>query len=393
MRSRPPGRPTGLPRILAFALLLSGCSAGNEQPAPPVAEVEAMTVRAQDVPNIVEVPGRVEAVRTAEVRARVNGIVQRRLYEEGSRVSAGAVLFRIDPSELNASLSAVQATLARARAEESNARRDVTRYQGLIRERAISQQEYDTAVARLRTAEADVAQAQAQVRSSRLNLGYASVTAPISGQAGRAQVTEGALVSAAEGTLLTRIEQIDPVYVNFSQSSSNLLGVRRAIASGQLRVPPLERIPVQLTLEDGSDYGIAGHVDFLELTVNEQTGTSALRAEFPNPANLLLPGQFVRARIIAGTRPDGILVPQRAVQLSADGASVMVLDKNDTPEQRRVELGSLSGKAWIIRSGLRSGERIIVNGLQKVRPGQRVRVVGAPARAEPAARPGGPAGK
>lgn len=360
-------------------LLLAACSE-EAPPAPPPPEVEVVTVATQPVPNMIELPGRVQAVRTAEVRARVDGIVQRRLYEEGSDVRAGQPLFAIDPRELRAQLSAVQATLARAQANAANAQQDVNRYKGLIADQAISKQEYDAAVARLRSAQADVAQARAQVESARLSLSYTTVNAPIGGRAGRAQVTEGALVSAAAGTLLTTIEQIDPIYVNFAQSSADLLELRRDITSGRLSMPTLERIPVRLQLEDGTSYGIAGHIDFLDLAIDEATGTAALRAEFPNPGRLLLPGQFVRARIEAGTKADGIVVPQRAVKMTQQGGTVMVVGPRNIVEARSIRLGDLRGGNWVVLAGLEPGEKVIVNGLQKVQPGRPVRIA-APAKA------------
>lgn len=369
--------------LLAGLLALGACSAPTPPPPPPP-EVDVITVTDQAVPYIVQLPGRVQAVRTAEVRARVDGIVQRRLYEEGSDVRAGQPLFSIDPRALRSSLNAVQATLARAQANAANAQQDVSRYQGLLEGQAISKQEYDAAVARLRSAQADVAQARAQVESARLSLSYTTVTAPIAGRAGRAQVTEGALVSASGGTLLTTIEQVGSVYINFSQSSSDLLAVRRELSSGQLTLPSLDRVPVSLQLEDGTTYGITGHIDFLDLAINEETGTAALRAEFANPGRVLLPGQFVRARIEAGTKAHGIMVPQRAVKVSAEGGTVMVVGERDLAEIRQVRLGALSGTNWIVMSGLKPGERVIVNGLQKVQPGKAVRVSkGAPKPAQP----------
>lgn len=368
--------PTPWAIAVLTSVILIGCSANPVQPPPPP-EVEITTVAYRPIANVVELPGRVQAVRTAEVRARVDGIVQQRLFEEGSDVAAGQPLFAIDPRELRASLSAVQASLARARANAANAEQDVNRYQPLLEDQAISKQEYDAAVARLRTARADVAQAAAQVESARLSLGYTTVTAPISGRAGRAQVTEGALVSASAGTLLTAIEQINPIYVNFAQSSSAVLAIRREIASGRLQVPRFERVRVQLELEDGTTYGITGHLNFLDLALDEATGTAALRAEFPNPARLLLPGQFVRARILAGTQPEGIAIPQRAVAVSQQGGTVFVVNSKNIAEVRPVVLGDLQEANWIIRSGLKPGDRVIVSGLQKVQPGKPVRI-GAP---------------
>jgi membrane fusion protein (multidrug efflux system) len=373
------------PACLSLLLLAAACS--QEAPtAPPAAEVEVATVRSGTIDNVIELPGRVQAVRTAEVRARVTGIVARQLYAEGSDVRAGQPLFAIDPRELQASLSAAQAQAQRAVATARNARQDVERYRPLLRDQAISKQEYDAAVARLGQAEADVLQADAQVASARLNLGYATVIAPISGRAGRAQVTEGALVTAGEGTLLTVIEQMNPVFVNFSQASSDVIAIRRDIASGALKVPGIGRTRVQLILEDGTTYAQEGLLDFLDLAFDESTGAAALRAEFPNPGAVLLPGQFVRARVFAGVLPGAILVPQRAVQMGPRGGSVTVVTADSKAEARSVQLGELRGSDWVVRSGLKAGERVIVEGLQKVQPGRPVRIAGAgPAASAPKA--------
>jgi membrane fusion protein (multidrug efflux system) len=355
--------------------LIAACSSSTPATTPPPPEVRVIAVASQPLRNVVEVPGRLQAIRTAEVRARVNGIVQRRLYGEGSDVRAGQALFAIDPRELRAQLSAARAAQARAEATAANAKQDVTRYQGLVPQKALSQQEYDAAIARLRTAEADVAQSRAQVEAAQLNLNYATVTAPIAGRAGRAEVTEGALVSATSATLLTRIEQIDPIYANFSQSSSDLLAVRKEVAAGTLAVPALREIPARLVLEDGSVYPSTGHLNFFDLAIDEATGTTALRAEFPNPNRVLLPGQFARVRIEAGVRPRALLIPQRAVTVAPSGASVMVVGAKNVVERRSVTLGELQAGAWVIASGLVPGDRVIVDGLQKVQAGQAVRVV------------------
>ena len=343
-----------------------------------------MTVAAQPVTNVIELPGRLQAIRTAEVRARVDGIVQRRLYTEGTDVQAGQALFAIDPRQMRAQLNSAEAALARAEATAANATQDVARYKGLVAQLALSQQEYDAAVARQRTAQADVAQAQAQASAARLNLSYSTVTAPISGRAGRAEVTEGALVSAGGTTLLTKIEQIDPIYANFSQSSSDVMALRNKVNSGVIKVPALGRIPVTLVLEDGSAYKHPGHLDFLDLSIDEATGTAALRAEFPNPERSLLPGQFVRAQIEAGVQANGLLIPQRAVTITPQGATVLVVGAKDIVEARPVKVGALQGGSWAIQSGLTAGERIIVDGLQKAQPGQPVRVAAATPAPPPA---------
>lgn len=354
-------------------LLLGGC--GTDTPtAPPPPEVSVIVAQPQSIDNIAEAPGRVQAVRSAQVRARVDGIVQRRLYNEGSDVTSGQELFIIDPRELRANLNAVEASLMRAEATAANAAQDVDRYRGLVEDQAISKQEYDAAVARLRTAQADVAETRAQLESAQLSLGYTRVAAPIAGQAGRAQVTEGALVSASAATLLTTIEQLDPIYVNFSQSSSDLLRIRREIAQGRLKVPSLGRVAVQLVLEDGSEYAPAGHLDFLALSIDEATGTAAIRAEFPNPQRILLPGQFVRARIQAGVRPNVFVLPQRAVTLSARGASVMIAGDDNVVVNREIKVGDLQGGSWIVLDGLVAGDRVVVDGLQKAQPGSAVRI-------------------
>ncbi|TPE58819.1 efflux RND transporter periplasmic adaptor subunit [Sandaracinobacter neustonicus] len=363
-------------RISALALLtaVAACS-GAEQPQMPPPEVSVETVRAGTIDNVIEVPGRVQAVRTAEVRARVTGIVARRLYEEGSDVRAGQPLFAIDPRELQASLSAALAQAQRAEATARNARQDVDRYRPLLTDQAISKQEYDAAVARLGQADADVLQARAQVESARLNLSYATVTAPISGRAGRAQVTEGALVNAGEGTLLTVIEQVNPIFVNFSQSSSEFIAIRRDIASGALKAPGVGHTRVELQLEDGTIFAQTGRLDFFDLAFDESTGAAALRAEFPNPGAILLPGQFVRARVFAGTRSNTILVPQRAVQVGPRGGAVLVVTADNKAEARPVQLGDLRGSQWVVLSGLKPGERVIVDGGQKVQqPGMTVRI-------------------
>jgi membrane fusion protein (multidrug efflux system) len=371
--------------VLCLVLLCS-CSS-KAPPTPPPPEVRVVTAKAESIENITEVPGRVQAVRTSQVRARVDGIVERRLYNEGTDVKAGQTLFIIDPREYRANVSAVAATLTRAKATAANARQDVERYKGLVKEQAISQQEFDAAMARLRTADADVEQTQAQLESAKLNLGYTTVTAPIAGRAGRAQVTEGALVSAASATLLTTIEQLEPIYVNFSQSSAYLLAIRREMAAGTLKVPELGKVAVTLLLEDGSTYPHSGHLNFLDLSIDQATGTAAVRAEFPNPERILLPGQFVRARIEVGIRPHGFWIPQRAVQLSQAGAAVMTIAEGDTVAVRPVKLGDQRGDKWIVLEGLNNGDRIVVDGIQKVQPGAHVRVVSADEPAASASKP------
>ena len=371
--------------LAAIPLFLAACSSSQgAPPPPPPAEVTVMTVAPTPVVNMVELPGRVAPVRTAEVRARVDGIVEQRLYTEGSDVRQGTPLFRIDSRPLRASLDVQNAAVQRAQAEANNAQREVARYRPLVARDAISKQEFDAAQARLAQARAEVGSARAQVRQAQLTLGYTTVVAPIGGRVGRAEVTEGALASQANGTLLTKVEQLDPIYVNFSQSSEELTALRR---QAQGPGPALART-VTLLLEDGSEYGITGTLNFLDQAVDPTTGSVSLRASFRNPDRLLLPGQFVRVRIEAGANPNGIAVPQRAVQLTPGGGTVMVLGANNIPSPRPVKLGRLAGGSWVITQGLRPGERIIVDGIQKVMPGAPVKPValGAPVRSAANAR-------
>ncbi|MGV2497114.1 efflux RND transporter periplasmic adaptor subunit [Pelagerythrobacter aerophilus] len=350
-------------------LLLAACSGSEQPPAPQAVPVKAITVANQSIPNVIELPGRVEPVRVAEVRARVTGIVQERLYEEGTNVSAGQPLFRIDPRELRAAYAQTQASLERARATAANAKAVVERYRPLVAEDAISRQEYDAALAASREADANVAQIRAQLQAASLQLGYTTVRAPIAGRAGRAQVTEGALVSQPEGTLMTRIEQISPVYVSFAQSASEVLALRRAVAAGEIELDENDRVEVRLTFSDGTEYPIPGHIDFRGFSVDQQTGTVELRAEFANPSGLLLPGEFVRAQIFAGQVSQGIAVPQRAVTLNEDGGSVFVIDEKGQAAPRPVKLGAMVDGRWIIESGLKAGDVVIISNLQKIQPG------------------------
>ena len=374
---------------LAACFLLSACSSSEEPPAPQPVPVKTVTVARQTIPNVIELPGRVEPVRTAEVRARVTGIVQARLYEEGTDIRAGQPLFRIDPRELRASYAQTQAALTRARATAANARAVVNRYRPLVEEDAISGQEYDAALAAAREAEANVAQIRAQLDAASLQLGYTTVRAPISGRAGRAQVTEGALVSQGEGTLMARIEQISPVYVSFAQAASEVLKLRRAVAAGEVDLDDNDQIEVRLTFSDGTEYPVPGYIDFLAFSVDQQTGTVELRAEFPNPERLLLPGEFVRAQIYAGQVQNGLTVPQSAVTLTRDGGTVYVIDGEGKAAMRPIKLGAMVDGKWIVESGLKPGDKVIVSNLQKIRPGAPVKVANTPTGREPARKPAG----
>lgn len=355
----------GIAGLLLFASLAACSGGGGPPPAPPPPAVTYVIVAPGAVATEVELPGRVAAVRTAEVRARVDGIIERRLYTEGSDVRRGTALFTIDPRPLRAALDVQLANARSAQAEADNAQREVQRYAPLVAVDAISKQEFDTARARLARARAAVGSAQAQIRQAQLTLNYTTVSAPIAGRAGRAEITEGALASQSAGTLLTRIEQLDPVYVNFTQSSAELTKLRQGSGTG---LQPT----VSVIMEDGQPYGVTGTLNFLDQTVDPTTGGVGIRATFRNPARYLLPGQFVRVRVRTGTNPKGFSIPQRAVQINPRGSSVMVLGSGNVAQPRPVKLGPLEGERWVVLDGLRPGDKVIVDGLQKVMPGAKV---------------------
>ena len=356
----------------------------NAAPLPP--EVGVLTIVPHTVSLTTELPGRLEASRVAQVRARAAGIVLQRLFLEGSDVIAGQPLFRIDPAPYQAAFDSAQATLARARASQTQTRAQAERFKPLLDANAISKQDYVNAVAAQQAAEADVAAARAAIQSAKINLGYALVTAPISGRIGRALVTEGALVGAGEATQLALVQQVNPMYVNFTQSTGDVLRLRSALASGKLqRATADDAALVRVVLEDGSEYPQPGKLLFTDLTVDSSSGQITLRAELPNPNGLLLPGMYVRVRIEQAQSADAITVPQQAVTRGNSGDSVMIVaDGKAMP--RPVKVGAASGSSWIVLEGLKPGELVIVDGFQKLRgPGPVTAVPWSPPAATPAA--------
>ena len=390
---------------LSVVLLLAACGKSEAPPAAagggmPPPEVGVVVATPGDVGLVTELPGRLEASRVAQVRARAAGILQKRLFREGSDVKAGQALFTIDAAPYAAALQSAQATLARAQANLTQAAALAERYKPLLAANAVSQQEYANAVAAQKQAEADVAAGRAAVQTGRINLNYASVTAPISGRIGRALVTEGALVGQGEATQLAVIQQIDPVYVNFTQSAGEVMKLRRALADGQLqRAGGSEAAIVRVVLEDGSEYALPGKLLFSDLTVDPSTGQITLRAEVPNPKGDLLPGLYVRVRLEQAQVSNAISLPQQAVTRTQQGDKITVVGADGKLSPRMVKVGAARNNQWIVLEGLKAGEQVMVDGFQKLQmmpPGTPVKAVpwqapgsaaAAPAAAAPAAAP------
>jgi membrane fusion protein (multidrug efflux system) len=371
-------------RVIGVALLgvvaFAACNRSGNKPAaaPPPVEVGVVTLAPTPVTLTKELPGRTSAYRVAEVRARVNGIVLKRLFKEGSDVKEGQALFLIDPAPYRAALEGAKAQLARAQATLASNRTQAQRYTELVADNAVSRQEYETATAALKASEADVAAGRAAVDTARINLGYTTVTSPVSGRIGRSNVTEGAYVQAAQATLLATVQQLDPVYVDVTQSSVEVLRLRRDLADGKLQSAGKDQAKVKLVLEDGREYALPGALQFADVTVDPSTGSIAMRALFPNPRAELLPGMFVRARIEQGVNPEALLVPQQAVTRDQKGqATVLVVNAQRKVERRPLVTDRAVGDAWLVTSGVKAGEQVIVEGLQKVRPGAEVRPVAA----------------
>jgi len=359
--------------LFATAALLSACgqNQSSAQQAPggsPPPEVGVVTVAPASIGLVTELPGRLEPVRVAQVRARATGILHKRLFREGSDVKAGQPLFEIDPAPYRAAYQSAQATLARAQANVAQATAQAERFKPLVEANAISKQDYINAVAAQKSAEADVAAGKAAVQTAKINLDYTTVSAPISGRIGRALVTEGALVSATEATPLALVQQINPMYVNFTQPASEVLKLRKALAAGKLaRAAGSEAAQVRLLLEDGSEYPGIGRLLFSDLSVDPATGQITLRAEVPNAEGVLLPGMYVRVRIEQAQLANAMSVPQQAVTRSAQGDSVMVVATDGKVSPRTVKVAAAHGNQWVILEGLKPGEQVMVDGFQKLR--------------------------
>lgn len=362
------------------ALLLSACAKDPKPAAPSVPEVTVLTVSPSDVALNIALPGRTAPFLLAEVRARVDGIVRQRQFEEGADVREGDPLYLIDPAPYRAALASAEAELQRARATLASTTSRFARTKVLIKENAVSRQEYENAEEAQLAAAADVAAAQAALETARINLGYTSVRAPIGGRSSVSAVTQGAYVQGGAATLMTTIQQIDPMYVDLQQSSVEGLQLRREIAAGRVRMDGGDAARVSLTLEDGSTYAHAGTLAFSGVTVDRATGAVTLRARFPNPDKLLLPGMFVRASVSQGVRQAVMRVPAPAVTRTPQGtATVMLVDAANKAVLRTVRTGALVDGHWLIEEGLKEGERVIVSGTQKLRPGTVVRIGAQPA--------------
>ena len=386
-------RRMALAGLLLGALIASGC--GKETPAsnPPEggpAEVAVVLVKPEKVTVTTELSGRTSAYLIAEVRPQVGGIIQKRLFTEGSDVKAGQVLYQIDPATYQAALDSARAALDRAGANIIPARLKAERYKELVGIKAVSAQDYDDAFAALKQAEADIAVNKAAVETARINLAYTQVSAPISGRIGKSSVTIGALVTASQSASLATIQQLDPVYVDVTQSSIEMLRLKRDLASGQIRRDSANQARVGLILEDGIAYPLKGILKFSDVTIDQSTGSVTLRTVFPNPNQVLLPGMYVRAVLEEGVITEAIQVPQRGVTRDPSGnATALIVGADDKVESRALTVTRAIGDTWLVSQGLNPGDRLIVEGLQKARPGAVVKPVpfGAASGASETAQP------
>ncbi|MEK7894008.1 efflux RND transporter periplasmic adaptor subunit [Burkholderia contaminans] len=376
--------PYRLITVATAAVFLAACGKKESAPPPQTPEVGVVTVQPQAVPVFSELPGRTSAFLVAQVRARVDGIVLRREFTEGTDVKAGQRLYKIDPAPYIAALNSAKATLAKAQANLVTQNALVARYKVLVAANAVSKQDYDNAVATQGQAAADVAAGKAAVDTAQINLGYTDVVSPITGRVGISQVTPGAYVQASQATLMSTVQQLDPVYVDLTQSSLEGLKLRQDVQSGRLKTSGPGAAKVSLILEDGKTYSEAGKLQFSDVTVDQATGSVTIRAVFPNPGRVLLPGMFVRARIEEGVNENAFLVPQIGVTHDQKGQAIaMVVNASNKVEPRPLKTTGMQGPNWIVEGGLQAGDHVIVQGGEKVRPGATVKSV--PAQLAPAA--------
>ncbi|MGF6727236.1 membrane fusion protein (multidrug efflux system) [Paraburkholderia sp. GAS41] len=377
--------PYRLISVASIAVFLAACGQRQSAPAQVVPEVGVITIQQSAVPVVTELPGRTNAFLVAQVRARVDGIVLSRDFVEGSEVKAGQRLYKIDPAPYIAALNSAKAALAKAQANLVSISAQASRYKVLVAANAVSKQDYDNAVAAQGQAEADVAAGRAQVDTAQINLGYTDVVAPITGRTGVSQVTPGAYVQASQATLMDTIQQIDPIYVDLTQSSLDGLNLRRDFQEGRLKTSGSDAAKISLVLEDGRSYPELGQLQFSDVTVDQTTGSVTVRAIFPNPNRVLLPGMFVHARIEEGVNVNAMLVPQIGVTHNAKGDAVaLVVGAYDKVEQRQLVTSTTSGANWVVESGLKPGDRVIVRGIGDARPGQQVKVITAQLPGTPA---------
>ncbi|KWE52512.1 efflux RND transporter periplasmic adaptor subunit [Burkholderia sp. MSMB2157WGS] len=376
--------PYRLITVATAAVFLAACGKKESAPPPQTPEVGVVTVQPQAVPVFTDLPGRTSAFLVAQVRARVDGIVLRREFTEGTDVKAGQRLYKIDPAPYIAALNSAKATLAKAQANLVTQNALVARYKVLVAANAVSKQDYDNAVATQGQAAADVAAGKAAVDTAQINLGYTDVVSPISGRVGISQVTPGAYVQASQATLMSTVQQLDPVYVDLTQSSLEGLKLRQDVQSGRLKTSGPGAAKVTLILEDGKTYSEPGKLQFSDVTVDQTTGSVTIRAVFPNPGRVLLPGMFVRARIEEGVNENAFLVPQIGVTHDQKGQAIaMVVNASNKVEPRPLKTTGMQGQNWIVEGGLQAGDHVIVQGVDKVRPGATVKTV--PAQLAPAA--------
>ena len=374
---------------LAGCLFLGGCDQQKQAAPPPVPEVAVVTVQPQRVELTTELPGRTAPFLVAEIRPQVSGLIQKRLFKEGSDVKAGQVLYQIEPAPFQAALDNARAALGKAEANRPAIQLRMQRYKELLADKAVSQQDYDDAAAALKQAEAEVELWKATVETARINLGYTKVTAPISGRIGRSSVTDGALVTAYQPTALATIQQLDPIYADVPQSTTELLRLRRRLEEGRLDQNGRNQQKVKLILEDNTFYSLEGALQFRDVTVDPTTGSVILRIVFPNPEGVLLPGMFVRAVVREGTNEQAILIPQQSVARDPKGnPSVLIVDAEGKVQQRPLTLDRAIGDQWLVSKGLSAGERVVAEGMQKARPGSSVRVVSGDAGQKAGAAPG-----